>query len=58
MKLRELDRRLQPYGGMKGFYLKRKAQGYPRKLIAEHLGMSVYALEKWITKWEREGQLQ
>lgn len=56
MKLREIDLlvRTNGYDGIQGYYRAKSTAGSTRKEIAYALHMSVPALEKWITKWNKE----
>ena len=55
-KLRDLDQFLKDrHGGIEGYYRHWADKGSTRKEIACNLGMSVPALAKWITKWNKEG---
>lgn len=50
-KLRALDARLED--GIEGFYRYSRQKGYSRKWVAGALGISVYSLAHWVTRWNR-----
>ena len=52
-KLRDYEQFLSKHGGIEGYYRERAACGNTRKEIAENIGMSVPALAKWITRWNK-----
>lgn len=51
--LRDKDNSFRNIGGMEGVYRSLAAEKYPRWQIAKHLGMSVPALARWITIWNK-----